>query len=104
VRTHAAVVEACVVPIKDSDMGNRIRAVVIVREGTPTGDALVTEIRDTVRRSLAPYKVPHVVDFSEALPKSAVGKVVRRALIEQPDGEAADSVQHSRISTVRIEK
>ena len=104
VRAHAAVVEACVVPIKDSDMGNRIRAVVVVREGTPTGDALVTEIRDTVRRSLAPYKVPHVVDFSEALPKSAVGKVVRRALIEQPDGEAADSVQHSRISTVRIEK
>jgi acyl-coenzyme A synthetase/AMP-(fatty) acid ligase len=104
VRAHAAVVEACVVPIKDSDMGNRIRAVVVVREGTPTGDALVTEISDTVRRSLAPYKVPHVVDFSEALPKSAVGKVVRRALIEQPDGEAADSVQHSRISTVRIEK
>ena len=104
VRAHAAVVEACVVPIKDHDMGNRIRAVVVVRDGTPTGDALVTEIRDTVRESLAPYKVPHVVDFSEALPKSAVGKVVRRALIEEPDGDAADAAQHPRISTGRIEK
>ena len=85
-------------------MGNRIRAVVVVRDGTPTGDALVTEIRDTVRESLAPYKVPHVVDFSEALPKSAVGKVVRRALIEEPDGDAADAAQHPRISTGRIEK
>ena len=91
VRAHAAVVEACVVPMKDGDIGNRIRAVVVVREGTPTGDSLATEIRDTVRGSLAPYKVPHAIDFAEDLPKSAVGKVVRRALIDRPDGNAADA-------------
>ena len=84
-RTHAAVVEACVVPMKDRDIGNRIRAVVVVREGAQCSDALASEILDTVRGSVAPYKVPHAIDFAEALPKSAVGKVVRRALIEQSD-------------------
>ena len=70
------------VPMADSDIGNRIRAVVVVREGLPSSEALASEIRDTVRGKLAPYKVPHAIEFAVALPKSAVGKVVRRALIE----------------------
>ena len=90
-REHAGVLEACVVPEPDRDMGNRIRAVVVVRESARRDDVLAVEIRDTVRGRLAPYKVPHVIDFAEALPKTAVGKVLRRALIERPGDDWADA-------------
>ena len=80
-REHPAVVEACVVPLKDAEIGNRIRAVCVLRDGVRPGDALADEIRLSVRNRIAPYKAPHVVEFAEALPKSPVGKVLRRELV-----------------------
>ena len=79
-RQHPAVVEACIVPMKDREIGNRIRAVCVVRDGTSADAALAEEIRLSVRSRIAPYKAPHVVDFVDALPKSPVGKVLRREL------------------------
>jgi acyl-coenzyme A synthetase/AMP-(fatty) acid ligase len=79
-RGHAAVAEACVVPLPDREIGNRIRAVVVLREGVRPGDALADEIRAALKSRIAPYKVPQVIEFTDALPKSAVGKVLRRAL------------------------
>ena len=81
-RNHPAVVEACVVPAPDPDIGNRIRAVVVPREPDRADDRLAEAIRDDVSERLAPYKVPHAIEFAEALPKSAVGKVLRRSLVE----------------------
>lgn len=80
-RQHPAVVEACIVPLKDAEIGYKIRAVCVVRDGTVADDALAEEIRLNVRGRIAPYKTPHVVDFVEALPKSPVGKVLRRELV-----------------------
>ena len=80
-RQHPAVTEACVVPLKDAEIGNRIRAVCVVRSGEDAGPALAEEIRLSVRSRIAPYKTPHVVEFADALPKSPVGKVLRRELI-----------------------
>ena len=80
-RGHGAVAEACVVPLADAEIGNRIRAFVVTRDGG-TGDAALAEaIRASLKDRIAPYKVPHVVEFVAELPKSPVGKVLRRELI-----------------------
>ena len=76
-RRHAAVAEACVVPLPDAEIGNRIRAVVVPRDGH-AAPGLGQELRADLRGRIARYKVPHVVELADALPKSAVGKVLRR--------------------------
>ncbi|MAF47147.1 MAG: acyl-CoA synthetase [Rhodospirillales bacterium] len=80
-RQHPAIAEACIVPLADAEIGNRIRAVCVLKDGTPAGDATAEDIRLDVRKRIAPYKVPHVVEFIDALPKSPVGKVLRRSLV-----------------------
>jgi acyl-coenzyme A synthetase/AMP-(fatty) acid ligase len=67
--------------LPDREIGNRIRAVVVLREGAMPGEALADEIRTTLKQRIAPYKVPQVIEFIDVLPKSAVGKVLRRELI-----------------------
>lgn len=79
-RGHPAVAEACVVPKPDKEIGNRIRAVVVLRDPKLATDKLAEEIRAALRGRIAPYKVPQIVEFTDALPKSPVGKVLRRAL------------------------
>ncbi len=79
-RGHAAVAEACVVPLPDPEIGYRIRAVVVTRDGFADSPELAEEIRASLRRRIAPYKTPHVVEFVESLPKSPVGKVLRRQI------------------------
>jgi acyl-coenzyme A synthetase/AMP-(fatty) acid ligase len=80
-RGHAAVAEACVVPLPDAEIGNRIRAVVVTRDGAAGDGVLADDIRAALKDRIAPYKVPHVVDFVGELPKSPVGKVLRRELM-----------------------
>ncbi len=80
---HPAVVEAAVVPEPDSEIGNKIHAVVVLgREYTPSAE-LAQSIRDGLRSEVAPYKIPHAIDFRESLPKSAVGKILRANLTRQ---------------------
>lgn len=78
---HPAVVEAAVVPSADEEIGNRIRAIVVLREKRKATEDLAAEIRDYLKGRIAPYKVPHLIEFVESLPKSPVGKVLRRELI-----------------------
>jgi len=77
---HPAVVEAAVVAEPDAEIGNKIRAVVVLAQGQTRSDALAQSIRDSLRAQLAPYKIPHVIEFAASLPKSAVGKILRTAL------------------------
>ncbi len=69
--------EVAVVGLPDALRGERIRAVVV-----PIEDAELTAERIIAhcRQHLAPFKVPHVVEFRESLPKSALGKVLKREL------------------------
>jgi acyl-coenzyme A synthetase/AMP-(fatty) acid ligase len=80
-RSHDAVAEACVVPKPDAEIGNRIRAVIVPRDPAAAGAALADELRAALKDRIAPYKVPHIIEFADALPKSPVGKVLRRDLI-----------------------
>jgi len=47
------------------------------------GEELAEELKDFVRSRIAHYKTPRVVDFVDALPRSAAGKLVKRVLKER---------------------
>jgi long-chain acyl-CoA synthetase len=79
VAAHPAVLEVGVAAIADATKGERPKAWVVLRPGAhATGD----ELRTFCREHLAPYKVPAEVSVVGELPKSAVGKVLRRKLRE----------------------
>ncbi|HVB80378.1 MAG TPA: benzoate-CoA ligase family protein [Candidatus Binataceae bacterium] len=77
---HPAVLEAAVVGIPDPRIGALVKAFVALRTGHPASDALAEEIRNHVRAVIAPYKVPHQIEFMADLPKTANGKILRRVL------------------------
>jgi long-chain acyl-CoA synthetase len=74
---HPAVQEAAVVGIPDAYRGETVKAFVVLREGIA---ATEKEIIAFCGKRLAKYKVPTAVEFRAELPKSAVGKVLRREL------------------------
>jgi acetyl-CoA synthetase len=78
--SHPAVAEAAAVSAPDPERGAMVRAVVVLRDGHEPGDALARELQDHVKAETAPYKYPRVVEFVDALPKTASGKI-KRALI-----------------------
>jgi acetyl-CoA synthetase len=77
---HPAVIESAVIPEPDSEIGNRIRAVVVLHKNYQSSSALAESIRVALREHIAPFKVPHRIEFTEALPKSPVGKILRSEL------------------------
>jgi acetyl-CoA synthetase len=81
---HPAVVEAAVVAEPDGEIGNKIRAVVVLGAGYAPSVEFAQAIRDSLRSQIAPYKIPHRIEFSQKLPKSKVGKIIRAHLVK-PD-------------------
>jgi acyl-CoA synthetase (AMP-forming)/AMP-acid ligase II len=82
---HDAVEEAAVVGIPDVEWGERIAAVVVVREGFEvTGD----ELRSFVKLHLRSSKAPDVVEFRAELPYTDTGKLLRRTVRAELLGEA----------------
>lgn len=77
--THPKVFEACTIGIPDERRGEAVKAYVVLRPGE-TADA--EEIIAHCRETLAPDKIPQGIDFINALPKSAVGKILRREVRE----------------------
>jgi len=77
---HPDVEEAVVAGMIDPYRGETVKAYIVLRKGASvTGD----ELKRWCKEKLAAYKVPHVYDFRESLPKTLVGKVLRRKLIEE---------------------
>lgn len=74
---HPAVAECAVVGAPDPTWVEAVTAFVAVRPGASAGE---DELRSHVRARLAGYKVPRSVHVVDAIPKSAVGKILRRAL------------------------
>jgi long-chain acyl-CoA synthetase len=79
--THPAVAEVGVAGVPDEAKGEVAKAWVVLRPGQ---QASAEELRAFSRERLAPYKVPATVEFRAELPKSMVGKVLRRALTAEP--------------------
>ena len=78
---HPAIQEACIISTKDAYRGESVKAVVVLRS-SHQGQVTEQDIVDWCRDTMAVYKVPRVVEFMDALPKSGSGKVMWRALQE----------------------
>lgn len=86
--THHTVAEAVVLGVPDEYRGETVKAVLVLKPGTTTS---VSEVEAYCRRHLAAYKIPRIIEFRDSLPKTVIGKVLRRELrVEagiQPVGE-----------------
>ena len=77
---HPAVAMAAVVGIPDPIRTESIKAWIVLRPGFAPGDALAREIQEFVKVQLAAHEYPRFVQFTETLPMTATGKVLRREL------------------------
>ncbi|RLC00038.1 MAG: long-chain fatty acid--CoA ligase [Deltaproteobacteria bacterium] len=77
---HPKILEACTIGVKDEYRGETVKAFVVVKDGETLTQE---EIIEFCRKNLAAYKVPKIVEFIDELPKTAVGKVLRRKLKER---------------------
>ncbi len=75
---HHAVLSACVVGVPDEKVGERIKAFVVTKQDVRGVSSY--ELMGWCRQRLAPYKVPHYIEFRDMLPKSKVGKMLRREM------------------------
>ena len=81
---HPAVQECCIIAARDPYRGETVKAVIVKRPGV---DASEQDIMQWAHEKMAAYKVPRMVEFVEALPKSATGKVMWRTLQEKELGK-----------------
>ena len=86
ISSHPAVLEVGVAGVPDDYQGEAVKAWVVLRSGQK---ATTDEIRQFCRQKLAPYKVPKHIEFREGLPKSMVGKVLRRLLAQEEKAKRA---------------
>lgn len=78
---HPTVIGACVVGVPDPKVGERIKAIVVLKEDARGVDA--SELIRWCRERLAPYKIPQYIEFRDMLPKSKVGKLLRREIRDE---------------------
>ena len=79
---HPDVLECAVVGAPDEERGQIVEAHVVLREGAEASDVMVLKLQEHVKRTIAPYKYPRRVVFTDALPKTATGKIQRFRLRE----------------------
>jgi long-chain acyl-CoA synthetase len=77
---HPDVAEAVAIGVPDDYRGETVKAFVVKRSGATTTEE---EILAFCKERLAPYKAPRTVEFRDGLPKSAVGKLLRRVLVDE---------------------
>jgi long-chain acyl-CoA synthetase len=76
---HPKILEAATIGVRDAYRGETVKAFVVVKQGETLTEQ---EVSDYCRENLAAYKVPKIIEFIDELPKSAVGKILRRKLVE----------------------
>ena len=79
VSKHPGVLEVGAVGTPDAKTGEAIKVAVVKKDPNLTAEELIAHCR----KSLTAYKVPHCIEFREELPKTNIGKVLRRALREE---------------------
>lgn len=85
---HPDVAECAVVGWPDTERGEIVKAIIVLRDGVEARDDLVKALQDHVKQTLAPYKYPRAVEFRASLPKTASGKLQRSALKARPEAQS----------------
>ncbi|MFL5626061.1 MAG: AMP-binding enzyme, partial [Ktedonobacteraceae bacterium] len=77
---HPAVAEAAVVGVPDEYRGETVAAFVVLKPGFAPTEATRKDILAYCEQNLTRYKLPRILEFRTSLPKSLIGKVLRREL------------------------
>lgn len=77
---HPDIVEAAVIGVPDDYRGETVKAVIVPKPGANLNEK---ELDDYCRKHLAAYKVPRIYEFRDELPKTIIGKVLKRQLVEE---------------------
>ncbi|WP_433958427.1 AMP-binding enzyme [Cytobacillus horneckiae] len=81
---HPAVLEVGVYGVPDTYRGEAVKAAIVIKKGATSS---AEEIQNWCRERLTRYKVPRIIDFRDSLPKTAVGKILRRQLKDEDEDE-----------------
>jgi len=84
---HPAVKEAVVAGVPDPYRGETVKAYIVLKEGQRVTEE---ELDRFARKQLAAYKVPRIYEFRDELPKTAIGKILRRQLVEEEKRKLAE--------------
>ncbi|ARI76859.1 long-chain-fatty-acid--CoA ligase [Halobacillus mangrovi] len=85
---HSEIQEAVVVGIPDPYRGETVKAFIVKKQGS---DITEDELNEYCRKHMAAFKVPRIYEFREELPKTAVGKILRRSLVEEEKRKLEES-------------
>ncbi len=82
---HPKVAEAVAIGVNDKYRGETVKAFVVLKEDE---SCTTEEIIAFCKEKLAPYKVPKLVEFRDSIPKSAIGKILRKVLRDEEEAKA----------------
>lgn len=82
--SHPNIIECAVVGVKDEHSGEAVKACIVLKDDSQDPELMKTAIINFCREQLTAYKLPKLIEFMPQLPKSTVGKILRRELKNQP--------------------
>ncbi|MBM7096519.1 long-chain-fatty-acid--CoA ligase [Bacillus sp. H-16] len=85
---HPAIQEACAIGVPDPYRGETVKVFIVLKSGKSLTEE---ELEEYCRKHLAAYKVPRLVEFRDELPKTMIGKILRRVLVEEERAKQAAS-------------